>query len=98
MQVMGCPSRFIYPVTEVFDPIMSLGADPNSNTEPRMKVKIYSEQTPNGQEADWPAIPPIGSYVRFAHRGGTDNLEVVDTDWNVATDGSFDHVEVRLTF
>ena len=63
-----------------------------------MKVLIYSEQTPDGKATDWPAIPPIGSWVRFDHRGGTDNLQVERTDWNVGTDGAFDHVEVHLTF
>ena len=63
-----------------------------------MKVIIFSENTRDGLEVDWPAIPAIGSYVRFDHRGGTDNLEVKSADWNVDTDGLFDHVELRLSF
>jgi hypothetical protein len=63
-----------------------------------VKVIIYSEDHPNGQTVDWPALPPIGGYVRFAHRGGTSNLEVKSIDFNVDTDGNFEHAEVNLSY
>lgn len=63
-----------------------------------MKVKIFSEDYRDGLEADWPAIPRVGEYVSFDHKGGTDNLKVEDVLWAVGTDGSFEHVEIRLAF
>lgn len=63
-----------------------------------MKVIIHSEDHPNGHTVDWPALPPIGGYVRFDHRGGTSNLEVKRIDFNVDTDGKFDHAEVHLSY
>lgn len=63
-----------------------------------MKVMIYSDDHPNGAMVDWPALPPIGGFVRFAHRGGTTNLEVKSIDFNVDTNGAFVSAEVHLSY
>ncbi|WP_112383341.1 hypothetical protein [Sphingomonas carotinifaciens] len=63
-----------------------------------MKVIIHSEDHKGGHEVDWPALPPIGAWVRFDHRGGTSNLQVNRIDFSVTTDGAFDHAEVYLTY
>lgn len=63
-----------------------------------MKVLIFSEDTPDGLEADWPAIPREGEVVSFRHRGGTSNLGVRQVRWNVDTDGKPLEVEVHLTY
>lgn len=63
-----------------------------------MKVRIFSEEFREGQEADWTAIPRQGDIVNFHHRGGGSNLKVESVVWNVDTDGKPIEVEVRLTF
>lgn len=63
-----------------------------------MKVRIFSEDFPDGLEADWPAIPREGDLVTFNHRGGASNLSVQSVRWHVATDGAPVEVEIRLTF
>lgn len=63
-----------------------------------MKVLIFSEDTPDGLEADWPAAPRKGEVVSFRHRGGTSNLEVREVRWNFDTDGKPLEVEIHLTY
>lgn len=63
-----------------------------------MKVMIYGEDYRDGHEVDWPALPPVGGWVRFNHRGGTSNLQVERIDFAVTTDGAFVHAEVHLTY
>jgi hypothetical protein len=63
-----------------------------------MKVRIFSEEFPEGLEADWPAIPREGEIISFHHRGGTSNLKVNSVRWHVETDGKPIEVEIRLTF
>lgn len=63
-----------------------------------MKVLIYSEDTPDGLEADWPAIPREGDVVTFLHRGGPSNLAVNEVRWNVSTNGEPVVVEIHLTY
>jgi hypothetical protein len=63
-----------------------------------MKVQIFSEEFPEGKEADWLAIPREGEVVTFHHRGGGSNLRVESVRWHVQTDGMPIEVEIRLTF
>lgn len=63
-----------------------------------MKVRIFSEDTPDGQAADWPVIPNKGEVVSYKHRGGTSNLGVRERRWQVDTDGQFIEVEIHLTY
>ena len=63
-----------------------------------MKVIFVSEDTPDGEEADWPAIPPVGSIVSFNHRGGRSHLQVDNLRWQLDTNGEFQHVEVNLVY
>lgn len=64
-----------------------------------MKVRVFSEELDKGGiEADWPAIPRIGEFVCFHHRGGGSTLKVEDIRWQVDTDGNPLEVEIHLTF
>lgn len=63
-----------------------------------MKVRIFSEEFPDGKEADWPAIPREGEIVTFHHRGGGSNLKVESVRWHFETDGAPHEVEIRLSF
>lgn len=61
-----------------------------------MKVRIFSEDHPQGLEADWSAIPREGETVAFHHRGGTSDLTVTGVRWHVETDGTPIDVEIHL--
>jgi hypothetical protein len=63
-----------------------------------MKVRLFSEEFPDGREADWTAIPREGEIVTFHHRGGGSNLKVESVRRHVETDGTPIEVEIRLTF
>lgn len=64
-----------------------------------MKVVLFSEEfSPDGKEADWPAIPAVGDVVSFDHRGGTSNLGVRQVRWLADTEGNFKEAHIHLTF
>ena len=63
-----------------------------------MRVRIYSEEFPAGQTADWPLIPREGEVVSFRHKGGTSNLGVREVCWSCDTDGKLEEVEIHLAF
>lgn len=63
-----------------------------------MKVRIFSEDTPEGAEADWPLIPRVGEVVSFTYRGGTTNMGVLDVRWMADADANLTEVEIRLTY
>jgi hypothetical protein len=63
-----------------------------------MKVRIFSEDYPNGLEADWSSIPSKGDIVTFDNAGGASNLEVDEVRWLVDRDRNLSGVELHLKY
>jgi hypothetical protein len=63
-----------------------------------MQITFFSEDTPQGQTAEWPVVPREGEKIEYSHPGGQSVLIVEDVIYHANTDGSFHSIAVNLKF
>ena len=63
-----------------------------------MKIKIISEEYPDGKVVDWPAVPGTGDWVSFHYLGGTTHQQVTRVEYEADKNGDLTEVTVKLTY
>ena len=62
-----------------------------------MKIKLLSEDFPDGKIVDWPAVPGTGDWVSFTYLGGSTHEQVSRVEWDADRDGKLTDVTVTLS-
>jgi hypothetical protein len=63
-----------------------------------MKVRIISEDFPEGRVLDWAAVPREGEFVMLQGRAGETNLRVESVRWIADQTGSLIEVQLHLGY